>query len=145
MRLAQVLASSLCLGSSLSLCPMSAKQPSVPSVLGPPCRCAPCQPSSLQFPLFWALLVAVPMSAKQPSVPSVLGSPCRCAPCQPSSLQFPLSWALLVAVPHVSQFPLATFSSSSTVRLHVEFGLSLCSNLLESKSTMFSLVGHCSF
>ena len=114
--------SSLCLGLSLPLCPMSAQQPPVPSVLGSPCRCAPGQPSSLQFPLSWALLVAVPQvspaafsslclglslplcprSAQQPSVPSVLGSPCRCAPCQPSSLQFPLYWALLAAVPHVS-------------------------------------------
>ena len=114
--------SSLCLGLSLPLCPMSAQQPSVPSVLGSPCRCVPCQPSSLQFPLYWALLAAVshvspaafsslclglslplcPMSAQQPSVPSVLGSPCRCVPCQPSSLQFPLSWALLAAVSHVS-------------------------------------------
>ena len=119
---------SLCLGLSLLLCPMSAQQPSVPSVLGSPGCCAPCQPSSLQFPLSWALLAAVPhvspaafrslclglslllcpMSAQQPSVPSVLGSPCCCAPCQPSSLQFPLSWALLAAVPHVSP---AAFSS----------------------------------
>ena len=111
--------SSLCLGLSLPLCPKSAQQPSVPSVLGSPCCCAPCQPSSLQFPLSWALLAAVPqvspaafsslslglslllcpMSAQQPSVPSVLGSPWRCVPCQPSSLQFPLSWALLAIVP----------------------------------------------
>ena len=121
--------SSLCLGLSLLLWPMSAQQPSVPSVLGSPCRCVPCQPSSLQFPLSWALLAAVshvspaafsslnlglslplcPMSAQQPSVPSVLGSPCRCVPCQPSSLQFSLSWALLAAVSHVSP---AAFSSS---------------------------------
>ena len=120
--------SSLCLGLSWPMCPMSAQQPSVPSVLGSPCRCVPCQPSSLQFPLSWALLTAVshvnpaafsslclglslplcPMSTQQPSVPSVLGSPGRCAPCQPSSLQFPLSWALLAAVPHVNS---AAFSS----------------------------------
>ena len=120
--------SSLCLGLSLSLCTMSAQQPSVPSVLGSPYCCVPCQPSSLQFPLSWALLATVPhvnpavfsslclglslslrpMSAQQPSVPSVLGSPCHCAPCQPSSIQFSLSWALLVAVPHVSP---AAFSS----------------------------------
>ena len=120
--------SSLCFGLSLPLCPMSAQQPSVPSVLGSPCRCVPCQPSSLQFPLSWALLAAVshvrpaafsslcighslplcPMSAQQPSVLSVLGFPCRCVPCQPSSLQFPLSWALLAAVSHVSP---AAFSS----------------------------------
>ena len=118
----------LCLGLSLPLCPMSAQQPSVPSALGSPCRCVPCQPSSLQFPLPWALLAAVshvspavfsylclglslplcPMSAQQPSVPSALGSPCRCVPCQPSSLQFSLSWALLAAVSHVSP---AVFSS----------------------------------
>ena len=80
--------SSLCLGLSLPLCPMSAQQPSVLSVLGSPCRCVPCQPSSLQFSLSWALLAAVfhvspaafsslclglslplcPMSAQQPSV-----------------------------------------------------------------------------
>ena len=120
--------SSLCLGLSLPLCPMSAQQPSVPSVLGSPCRCVPCQPSSLQFPLPWALLATMshvsptafsslclglslplcPMSAQQPSVLSVLGSPCRCVPCQPKSLQFPLSWALLAAVSHVSP---AAFSS----------------------------------
>ena len=120
--------SSLCLGLSLLLCPMSAQQPLVPSVLGSPYCCVPCQPSSLQFPLSWALLATVPhvnpavfsslclglslslrpMSAQQPSVPSVLGSPCHCAPCQPSSIQFSLSWALLVAVPHVSP---AAFSS----------------------------------
>ena len=97
--------SSLCLGLSLLLCPRSAQQPPVPSVLGSPCRCAPCQPSSLQ-------------SAQQPSVPSVLGSPCRCAPGQPSSLQFLLSWALLVAVPHVSP---AAFST-----LCLGLSLSLC-------------------
>ena len=51
--------SSLCLGLSMSLCPMSAQQHPVPSVLDSPCRCAPCQPSSLQFPLSWALLAAV--------------------------------------------------------------------------------------
>ena len=93
--------SSLCLGLSLLLCPMSTQQPSVPSVLGSPGCCAPCQPSSLQFPLSWALLAAVPhvspaafsslclglpllmcpMLTQQPSVPSVLGSPCCCAPC----------------------------------------------------------------
>ena len=120
--------SSLCLGLSLPLCPMSGQQPSVPSVLGSPCHCVPCQASSLQFPLSWALLVAVshvrpaafsslclglslplcPMSAQQPTVPSVLGSPCRCVPCQPSSLQFSLSWALLAAVSHVRP---AAFSS----------------------------------
>ncbi|KAI0228563.1 hypothetical protein LSAT2_020984 [Lamellibrachia satsuma] len=120
--------SSLCLGLSLPLYPMSAQQPSVPSVLGSPGRYTPCQPSSLQFPLSWALLAAIPhvspaafsslclglslplypMSAQQPSVPSVLGSPCRYTPCQPSSLQFPLSWALLAAIPHVSP---AAFSS----------------------------------
>ena len=120
--------SSLCLGLSLPLCPMSAPQPSVPSVLGSPCRCAPCQPSSLQFPLSWALLAIVfhvspaafsslclglslpryPMSAQQLSVPSVLGSPYCCVPCQPSSLQFPLSCALLATVPHVNP---AVFSS----------------------------------
>ena len=130
--------SSLCLGLFLSLCPVSAQQPSVPSVLGSPCRCASCQPSNLQFPLSWALLAAVPhispatfsslcfglslllcaMSAQQPSVPSVLGSPCRCAPCQPSSLQFPLSWSLLVTVPHISP---AAFSS-----LCLGLSLSLC-------------------
>ena len=122
--------SSLSLGLSLPLCPRSAQQPSVPSVLGSPCRCAPCQPSSLQFPLSWALLATVPqvspaafsslslglslplcpMSAQQPSVSSVLGSPCRCAPCQPSNLQFPLSWTLLAAVPQVSP---AAYSSIS--------------------------------
>ena len=120
--------SSLCLGLSLPLCPRSAQQPSVPSVLGSPCRCVPGQPSSLQFPLYWALLDAVPQvspaafsslclglslllcprSAQQPLVPSVLGCPCCCAPGQPSSLQFPLSWALLAAVSHVSP---AAFSS----------------------------------
>ena len=130
--------SSLCLGLSLPLCPMSARQPSVPSVLGSPCHCVPCQPSSLQFPLSWALLTAVshvspavfsslclglslplcPMSTQQSSVPSVLGSPCRCAPCQPSSLQFHLSWALLATVPHVSP---AVFSS-----LCLGLSLSLC-------------------
>ena len=107
---------------------MSTLQPSVPSVLGSPCRCVPCQPSSLQFSLSWALLAAVshvspaafsslciglslplcPMLAQQPSVLSVLGSPCRCVPCQPSSLQFSLSWALLAAVSHVRP---AAFSS----------------------------------
>ena len=120
--------SSLCLGLSLPLCPLSAQQSSVPSIIGSPCRCAPCQPCNLQFPLTWALLTAVshvspaafssiclglslplcPMSAQQHSVPSVLGSPCHCVPCQPSSLQFPLSWALLTAVSHVSP---AVFSS----------------------------------
>ncbi|KAI0232934.1 hypothetical protein LSAT2_016790, partial [Lamellibrachia satsuma] len=120
--------SSLSLGLSLSLCSKSAQQPSVPSVFDSPCHFAPGQPSSLQFPLSWALLAAVPkispaafnslclglslpmyrMSAQQPSVPSALGSPCCCAPCQPSSLQFPLPWALLAAVPHVS--PAATSS-----------------------------------
>ena len=122
------LASSLCLGLSLPLCPRSAQQSSVPSVLGSPCRCSPGQPSSLQFPLSWALLAVVslvssaafssiclglslllcPMSAQQSSVPSVLGSPCCCVPCQPSSLQFSLSWALVAAVSHVSP---AAFSS----------------------------------
>ena len=120
---------------------MSAQQPSVPSVLGSPCRCVPCQPSSLQFPMSWALLAAVshvspaafsslclglslplcPMSAQQPSVPSVLGSPCRCVPCQPSSLQFSLSWVLLAAVSHVSP---AAFSSSFA-RLGIVFDLDL--------------------
>ena len=122
--------SSLCLGLSMLLCPMSAQQLSVLSVLGSPCCCVPCQPSSLQFPLSWALLATVshvspaafsslclglslplcPMSAQQPSVPSVLGSPCCCVPCQPSILQFPLSWALLAVVSHVSP---AAFSSLS--------------------------------
>ena len=122
---------SLCLGLSLPMCPMSAQQPSVPSVLGSPSPGAPCQPSSLRFPLYWALFAHVPhvspaafgslclglslpmcpMPAQQPSVPSVLGSPCPCAPCQPNSLRFPLSWALLSHVPHVS---LTVFSSSST-------------------------------
>ena len=130
--------SSLCLGLSLPLCPMSAQQPSVPSVLSSPCCCVPCQPSSLHFPLSWALLTVVshvspaafsslylglslllfPMSAQQPSVPSVLGSPCHCVPCQPSSLQFPLSWALLATVSHVSQ---AAFSA-----LCLGLSLSLC-------------------
>ena len=119
---------SLCLGLSLPLCPRSAQQPSVPTILGSPCCCIPCQPSSLQFPLSWALLAAVshvspaafsslylgltlplyPMSPQQPLVPSILGSPCRCIPGQPSSLQFPLSWSLLAAVSHVSP---AAFSS----------------------------------
>ena len=119
----QAATSSLCLELSLPLCPRSAQQPSIPSVLGSPCQCTACQPSSHQFPLPWALLAAVPhvspaassslclglslllcpMSAKQPPVPSALGSPCCCAPCQPSNHQFPLPWALLVAVPHVSQ------------------------------------------
>ena len=100
--------SSLCLGPSLSLCPMSAMQPSVPSVLGPPCRCAPCQPSSLQFPLSWALLVAVPHVSQAAFSSLCFGPSLSLCPCQPSSLQFHLSWALLVAVPHVSQ---AAFSS----------------------------------
>ena len=51
--------SSLCLGLSLLLCPTSAQQPSIPSVLGSPFCCVPRQPSSLQFPLTWALLAAV--------------------------------------------------------------------------------------
>ena len=59
-RLAQDIARPLCLGVSLLLCPMSTQQPSVPSVLGSSCCCAPCQPSSLRFPLSWALLAAVP-------------------------------------------------------------------------------------
>ena len=134
--------SSLCLGLSLLLCPRSIQQPSVPSVLGSPCCCAPGQSSSLQFPLSWALLAAVshvnptafsslclglslllcPRSIQQPSVPSVLGSPCCCAPGQSSSLQFPLSWALLAAVSHVNP---TAFSSSSIVCRHVVFGLPL--------------------
>ena len=115
----------------------SHKNSRVPSILGSPCRCVhvspaafsslclglsmplrPRQPSSLQFPLYWALHAAASTSAQQPSVPSVLGSPCRCVPRQPSSLQFPLSWALLVAVSHVS--PVA-FSS-----LCLGLSLSLC-------------------
>ena len=130
--------SSPCLGLSLPLCPMSAQQPLVPSVLGSPCHCVPCQPSSLKFPLSWAFLAAVsqvspaafsslclglslplcPKSAQQPLVPSVLGSPCRCVPSQPSSLKFPLSWALLAAVSQVSP---AAFSS-----LCLELSLPLC-------------------
>ena len=126
--LAQDLARPIYLGLSLLLCPMSTQQPSVPSVFGSPCCCAPCQLSSLQFPLSSALPAAVPhvnpaafsslylglslllcpMSTQQPSIPSVFGSPCCCAPCQPSSLQFPLSWALPAAVPHVNP---AAFSS----------------------------------
>ena len=119
------LTSSLYLGLSLLMWPMSAHQPSVPSVLGYPCRCDPCQPINIQFPLYWALLAAVPhispaafclglsllmcpISAQQPSVPSVLGYPCRCGPCQHINLQFPLSWATLADVTHVSP---STFSS----------------------------------
>ena len=100
--------SSLCLRLSLMLCPLSAQLPSVPSVFGSPCCCAPCQPSCLQFPLSWLSLLLCPLSAQQPSVPSVFGSPSCCAPCQPSSLRFPLSWALPAAVPLVSP---AAFSS----------------------------------
>ena len=116
--------SSLCLRLSLLQCPLSAQQPSVPSVSGSPCCSVPCLPSSLQFPLSQALLAVspaafsslclglsllqCPMSAQQPSVPSVSGFPCYSAPCLPSSLQFPLSLALLAALPHVSP---AAFSS----------------------------------
>ena len=130
--------SSLYIGPSLPMCPMSAQHPSVPSILGSPCRCVPCQPSSLQFPLYWALLADVshvspasfsslyigpslpmcPMSAQHPSVPSILGSPCRCVPCQPSILQFPLYWALFADVSHVSP---ASFSS-----LHIGLSLPMC-------------------
>ena len=143
--------SSLCLGLPLLLCPMSTQQPSVPSVLGSPCCCAPCQPSSLQFPLSWAPLAAVPhvnpaafsslclglplllfpMSTQQPSVPSVLGSHCCCAPCQPSSLQFPLSWAPLAAVPHVNP---AAFSS-----LCLGLPLLLCPMLTQQPSVSLCL------
>ena len=132
--------SSLCLGLSLPLCPMSAQQPSVPSALGSPCHCVPCQPNSLQFPLSWALLATVshvsptafsslclglslllcPMSAQQPSVPSVLGSPCRCVPCQPSSLQFPLSWAAfsssVISLSVVFYLPLFLFPTGVQVK-----------------------------
>ena len=147
--------SSLCLGLSLSLCPMSVQQSSVPSVLGSPCRCTPGQSSSLQFPLSWALLVAVslvspavfssvclelslslyPMSVQQSSVPSVLSSPCRCVPCQPSNLQFTLSWALLVAVPHVSP---AVFSS-----LCLGLSLSLCPMSVQQSSVPSVLGSPC--
>ena len=147
--------SSLCLGLSLPLCPMSAQHPSVPSVLGSPCRCVPCQPSSLQFPLSWTLPAAVshvspapfsslclglslplcPMSAQHPSVPSVLDSPCRCVPCQPSSLQFPLSWALPAAVSHVSPAP---FSS-----LCLGLSLSLCPMSVQQPSVPSVLDSPC--
>ena len=148
--------SSLCLGLSLPLCPMSAQQPSVLSALGSPCRCVPRQPSSLQFPLSWALLAAVshvspaafsslclglslplcPMSAQRPSVvPSVLGSPCRCVPRQPSSLQFPLSWALLAAVSHVSP---AAFSS-----LCLGLSLPLCPMSAQQPSVLSVLGSPC--
>ncbi|KAI0207770.1 hypothetical protein LSAT2_007593 [Lamellibrachia satsuma] len=125
----QAATSSLCLVLSLLLGPMSAKQPQVPYALCSPYRCAPGQPSSLQFPMSWSLLATVPqispaafnslclglslllcpMSAQQPSVLSALGSPCCCAPCQPSSHQFPLPWAPLAAVPHVSQAAASSF------------------------------------
>ena len=148
--------SSLCLGLSLLLCPMSAQQPSVLSVLGSRCCCVPCQPSSLQFPLSWALLAAVshvspaafsflclglslplcPTSAQQPSVLSVLGSPCRCVPCQPSGLQlFPLSWALLAAVSHVSP---AAFSS-----LCLGLSLPLCPMSAQQPSVLSALGSPC--
>ena len=123
--------SSLCLELSLSLCPRSAQQPSVPSVLGSPCRCVPGQSSSLQFPLSRALLVAVPhvspavfsslclglslslcpMSVQQSSVPSVLSSPCRCVPCQPSSLQFRLEFPVCLGF-SLSLCPMSVQQSS---------------------------------
>ena len=65
-RLAQDLASSLSLGLSLTLCPISTQQPLVPN--------------SLQFPLSWPLLAAMTKLAKQPSIPSISTSPCCCAP-----------------------------------------------------------------
>ena len=147
------------------------------SILDFPCCCVQCQPSSLQFPLSWALLAAVsnvspaafsslslglslllcPMSAQQPSVPSLLGSHCCCVQCQPSSLQFPLSWALLAAVPHA--WP-AAFSSLclglSLLRCPMSaqqpsvppwfasmlfLGCPVSSSLLGSTSTLFSLAG----
>ena len=112
--------SSLCHGFSWPLCPKSAQQPSVPSVMGSPGHCAPSQPSSLQFPLSWVLLATVPQvspaafsslchgfswplcpklcprSAQQPSV-LCMGSPCCCAPWFVSRLflVFPFSSSLL--------------------------------------------------
>ena len=88
------------------LAPMSAQQPSVPSVLGSPGHCALCQP--LQFPLSWTLLATMPLSTQHPSVPSVLGSPGHCALCQPSTLQFPLSWTVLATMPYVNPAPFSS-------------------------------------
>ena len=95
----QYLTSSLCLGLSFTLCPISAQHPPVPSALDTPCL-------SLQLHLPWTVLAALskviaatsislclgfslqlcPRSAQQLPVPSALSSPCHCASCQPSNL-----------------------------------------------------------
>ena len=151
-----VAVSSLCLGLSFPLCPRSARQPSVPSVLSSPFRCARGQADSLQFHLSSALLSAVPevsltafssiclglslslcpRSSQQPSVPSLCSFPCRCARGQPDNLQFTLSLTLFAAVTQISP---AAFRSSYMVHLRVVFGLPhFPSFLLTSKSTVFS-------
>ena len=75
----------ICLISVILTRPLGYHISPVPSILGSPGRCAPCQPSSLQLPLYWTLLADVPHV--------------------PSSLQFPQSWVHFAAVPMSAQQP----------------------------------------